>query len=207
MRMLPTGWCRDRPRVAGPAQPVELGGWTVSELLTRLKHPGPSWGGGTAGAIAAAQGCALIVKIAGVARIPIPEAVSLGPDLLVGLAEEDQQAYTAMIRARRDPVLYAQKLRESGTSSLKIAQLCEQGIQTAADLMATVKPVLRADLLAAFHLLYAGCQSALINIETNFNETDTYGQADRELLVWWKRRLRALAREWAAFGESPAGDD
>jgi formiminotetrahydrofolate cyclodeaminase len=144
---------------------VAIRDWTIVDLLEVIRQPKPAWGGGSAGAAAGAIAFALIEKITLIAKIDANELTGLLNNLLQ-LAEEDTLAYQSMIRPI-DNSLRSQNIKNSLAISEKIAEICLSGIQTSGDLMASVKPGLRADLFVAAHLCYTGCFSAAVNLKTN----------------------------------------
>lgn len=136
--------------------------WTIADLLEAIRQPKPAWGGGSAGAAAGAMAFALIEKISRVAKADADALAGLDNTLLQ-LAEEDTLAFQAMIK----PTGNSSQNKNSLEISTKIATMCLFGIQTSGNLMALVKPNLRADLFVAAHLCYTGCYSAVVNIKTN----------------------------------------
>ncbi len=159
--------------------------WTIVDLLEVIRQPKPAWGGGSAGAVAGAMAFALIEKISLIAKIDANELTSLRNNLLQW-AEDDTLAYQTMIKPSGDSSRSIQNINNSLEISAKIAEGCLSGIQTSGDLMALVKPGLRADLFVAAHLCYTGCYSAVANIKTNAERL--YPQSD------WLDTCRHLGR-------------
>ncbi len=126
-----------------------------------MGRPKPSWGGGSAGAVAAAQGYALVGKIVAVAREPSAPWLA-GAEELLALAEADERAYARILKEQGCASVGA-----SVEISYRILELAAEGTQAIGEMAGRVKTTLRADLFTASYLLYAGASSALVNMRTN----------------------------------------
>lgn len=145
---------------------MALNDWTVGEFLQRIARHGPSWAGGSAGAVAAAVAGALTRKIAGISRIDYSMALD-DPERFLILAQEDMIGYRQLRHDRGNPQAFTKSLNASLAISSAIITRCIDGAYAAGDLLPSVKPVMRPDLLVAAQLYYVGGFSALINMQSN----------------------------------------
>lgn len=145
---------------------MALKDWTIGEFLQRTELPSPSWAGGSAGAMAAAVAGALTRKIAAVSRIDYPDVLD-SPERFLILAEKDMRGYRQLRHDRANPQAFTKSLNASLAVSTNIIALCINGAYAAGDLLPSVKPVMRPDLLVAAQLYYSGGFSALINMQSN----------------------------------------
>ncbi|MHB1953901.1 MAG: cyclodeaminase/cyclohydrolase family protein [Sulfobacillus sp.] len=176
---------------------------TLLSWVDRIASANPSVGGGSAGAVAGAQGWALIDKVQRIDKGAFAnlESPPLGwRVLLLQLAEEDHKGYQRLRTARQNGLDAHDALKHSLAVSFEIGQVCLTGMQAAVPAVTRIKAVVKPDLEVAVHLLHTGCLSAIMNMEAN-QEDDRVddlkvGQIRGRLAVLWHQYLTVSA-SWA----------
>jgi len=187
---------------------------TVNELLDALASSAPAPGGGAACALAGALGAALVSMVA---NLTLDKAAAPGPELqdalaqadelraaLVGLMEDDANAYDAVIAAYRLPRSTAAEKkgrREAIQQALRVATLVPLDIAAnCARVLALTEPAARlgsrsavTDAGAAAYLATASARAALLNVDVNLK-----GIKDEAFVAWAQERAQGLEALLAA---------
>ena len=153
---------------------------TVEKFLDILasKHPVP--GGGSAAALTAATGAALISMAAHYSlgrgsskknELSIRGVLGCSERIrrrLIQLVDLDAEAYLKVVKARKDD---ARKKRAALVGAIRVPQevgrLCYQAIQLTPDLVKKGNHHLLSDVEVAAELLLAAFKSAMINVAVN----------------------------------------
>lgn len=165
---------------------------SVQELLEALASQAPTPGGGTAAALSGATGAALAEMVASLtlskekyaashdAVRPIAEAASAARSEFLRLAQEDAEAYDAVVAARRLPK-ETQEEKDARARSVAFAnrRATEVPMQTARaavrlleslpELVEKGNPSAASDAGAAALLLEAAAGGALLNVGINLS--------------------------------------
>ncbi|NLX36196.1 MAG: cyclodeaminase/cyclohydrolase family protein [Chloroflexi bacterium] len=187
---------------------------TVNELLDALASSAPAPGGGAACALAGALGAALVSMVA---NLTLDKAAAPGPELqdalaqadelraaLVGLMEDDANAYDAVIAAYRLPRSTAAEKkgrREAIQQALRVATLVPLDIAAnCARVLALTEPAARlgsrsavTDAGAAAYLATASARAALLNVDVNLKSIK-----DEAFVAWAQERAQGLEALLAA---------
>jgi len=170
--------------------PTQLTDLSVQELLERLGSSDPVPGGGSASALAAAMGAALVAMVAEltIGRAEYAEHEETVRHLrfdalerraeLVSLAQEDAAAYDAVVRARRMPRdTEAQKAARSEALGKAMVDAARAPLRAAVvasevlDLAERIAPIGNrnavSDAGVAALLAAAGLRGALLNVRIN----------------------------------------
>lgn len=165
---------------------------TVAEFLDALASAAPTPGGGTAAAVAGAMGASLIEMVAALtlgkekyaashdAVRPIGEAARTGRAELLALAQEDSEAYDAVVAARRlpkdSPTDKAERDRRIAEANRLATLVPMRTARAALKLLATLpelaekgNPNAVSDAGSASLLLEAATQAALLNVGINLS--------------------------------------
>jgi len=186
----------------------------VNELLDALASSAPAPGGGAACALAGALGAALVSMVA---NLTLDKAAAPGPELqdalaqadelraaLVGLMEDDANAYDAVIAAYRLPRSTAAEKkgrREAIQQALRVATLVPLDIAAnCARVLALTEPAARlgsrsavTDAGAAAYLATASARAALLNVDVNLKSIK-----DEAFVAWAQERAQGLEALLAA---------
>jgi len=185
------------------SRPTGPGEMTLDQLIQetgRDRFPGPA--GGTAAAVSAALGAALLEMSARVSlrtRSGDEELTGIRDGAgrlareLTRLAGEDITAYGAVIRAlpgkKKDPAVYHAAMTGAAEVLLSVGDLCLEAL----DLALRLRPLCRisalGDLLTGSHLLLAALESSLAGAEINRNRLKD--PETRTILMERQERLRA----------------
>ena len=152
----------------------------VQDYLTELSATTPVPGGGSAAALTAALGAALIEMVAG---------YSLGKGLtarderkvqtllkkagtirqrLQELVDLDAQAYAQVVKTRKSPVPARRRaLREAQKVPMEVAKLCYAAVDLTPVLVEKGNRFLLSDVEVALELLSAAFKAAMINVVIN----------------------------------------
>ncbi|MEP6994509.1 MAG: cyclodeaminase/cyclohydrolase family protein [Acidobacteriota bacterium] len=168
---------------------------SLEQFLDALASDAPTPGGGTAAAVAGAMGAALAEMVAALtlskekyaasheAMRPIAEAAQLARSEFVELAQEDSEAYDAVVAARRLPKeTEEQKAERAHRIAVVNKHAAEVPMRTAAaairllgalpDLAQQGNPNAVSDAGAAALLLDACVEAALLNVGINLSGID-----------------------------------
>ncbi len=154
---------------------------TIEQYLDQLSRREPVPGGGSAAALTAALGAALISMVA---RYSIGRKVStkatekrLGQTLkqseqirrrLLALTTLDSKAYLNVVKARSaGPVAQKKAAKQAATVGKEICHLCRQALDLTPFLVAKGSPYLISDLEVAAELLQAGFNGSLVMVRIN----------------------------------------
>ena len=163
---------------------------TLEELLRAFSDPSPTPGGGSAAALGAAIGLALLTMVAGMGRTrhgsdadrrsldAAAEALVHLRDRAAALVSEDAEAYEAVMGAYRlpkaEPDEQARRreaiqdaLRGSADVPLQVVRLCHAGLTAAGDVARHGSPAAASDVGVALALLTAAARGAALNVRTN----------------------------------------
>ncbi|HQP10183.1 MAG TPA: cyclodeaminase/cyclohydrolase family protein [Candidatus Omnitrophota bacterium] len=153
---------------------------TLSEYLDVLSRRTPIPGGGSAAALVAATGAALVSMVADYSR---NRTRSKGVEKkirsvrrrserirkrLLDLVDLDAQGYLKVVKARGASTAVKKKaMREAAKAPREVCQLCYQAIQLVPYLVKNGNPYLISDIKVAAEMLFAGFNAAHINVEIN----------------------------------------
>jgi methenyltetrahydrofolate cyclohydrolase len=160
----------------------------VGDYVRALASTAAVPGGGSAAALAAAMGCALVAMVArlSVKRAADPAAAqtlqSLVPDAerlterLLALSQDDIDAYQAVVVIRRNRPDATAELREAYRRAAEVplesAQAAWEGIRLLGRLRPLAWSMTASDAEAAGLLLGAGLRAALSNVAVNLPELE-----------------------------------
>ena len=158
---------------------------TVHEFLAGLASADPTPGGGSASALAAAQGAALVAMVARLSPRDAPEAAAGAVEradrlrtVLADLVEADAQAFDAVMAAYRLPKATPEEqarrreavqraLIAASEVPLQVSAHAVEVLQTAAGLVDRANPSTISDLGVAALLAEAGASGAEFNVVIN----------------------------------------
>ena len=153
---------------------------TLCEYLDALSRKTPVPGGGSAAALTAATGAALVSMVANYSKgksqskkvknkiFSILKQSEQVRKRLLQLVDLDAQAYLGVVRARTQSAQKRKKaLREAGKVPREVCRLCYKGIQLAPYLVEEGNPHLISDLEVAAEMFLAAFNSAHINVGVN----------------------------------------
>ena len=190
-----------------------FGAGTVGGFLDRLASGEATPGGGSAAAVAAATGAALVAMVGRLTEgkkgyedvsprmAEIVRTADLERATLVGLADRDTEAFEGVMAAFRMPkVTDDEKAERSAaiqSAFREAAGVPAEVARRAADLLPLAVEVIRtgnanaaSDGLAAAHLLFAGVETALANVAINLGSIK-----DEQLLSGLRESSATLDRE------------
>jgi formiminotetrahydrofolate cyclodeaminase len=153
---------------------------TLSEYLDVLSKKTPVPGGGSAAALVAATGAALISMVA---DYSMRQGRSKGVDgriravrkqseqirkRLLELVDLDAQGYLKVVKARGKTASARRKAKqEAAKAPREVCRLCYQAVALMPCLVENGNPYLISDIKVAAETLYAGFNAAHINVEIN----------------------------------------
>ncbi|MDP2654826.1 MAG: cyclodeaminase/cyclohydrolase family protein [Candidatus Omnitrophota bacterium] len=153
---------------------------TVQKYLDVLSQKAPIPGGGSAAALTAAVGTALISMSANYSKGRSPSAaverkirrvLARSEKIRKRLMEDvdrDAQAYLKVVRTRKSsPAVRRAALKQAGEVPLDVCRLCYQAMDLTPDLVRYGNPHLLSDVEVAVELLSAAFKSAMINVKVN----------------------------------------
>jgi formiminotetrahydrofolate cyclodeaminase len=171
------------------------------ELLTEFASAGPTPGGGSASALAAAVGLSLVAMVARMPRTrhgtevdrQTLDGVLLAVEHLaehaVDLVDEDAAAYEAVIagyrhpkateneRAQRKQAIEA-ALRGAAEVPLEVMRTCRAGLGAAVEAARAGNPAASSDVGVAVELLGAALRGAALNVRVNLASISEQGYVD-----------------------------
>ena len=160
---------------------------TVEDYLASLGSGSAVPGGGSAAALAAAMGVALLAMVAKISARKAPEEqdrarlLALVPELealqrrLGELSQEDIDAYRAVIDARKARAStddLAKAVLRAAEVPLESATQAARGLDLFPEIRARVWAMTQSDLEAGRALLEVGLQAALANVAVNLPDLD-----------------------------------
>ena len=153
---------------------------TLKEYLDVLASRNPVPGGGSAAALMAATGVALISMVAryskgksSVKRIETRISTILKQSeqirrKLLALIDEDARAYLGVVRSRKSSTKIKNKaLKAAAQVPREVCRLCYKAIQLTPFLVEKGNPHLISDIEVAAEMLLAAFNAAVINVEVN----------------------------------------
>ena len=158
---------------------------TVHEFLAGLASADPTPGGGSASALAAAQGAALVAMVARLSQRDAPKAAAGAVEraerlrtVLADLVEADAQAFDAVMAAYRLPKTTPEEqarrreavqraLIAASEVPLQVSAHAVEVLQTAAGLVDRANPSVISDLGVAALLAETGASGAGFNVMIN----------------------------------------
>ncbi len=154
--------------------------YTLQEYVTSLSQRKPVPGGGSAAALTAACGVALISMVANYSKgrgngkrvenkiNSIFKQSERIRTRLVELIDLDVQAYQAVVDARAaSSAVKKRALRRAAKVPDEVSRLCYKAAQLASYLVEKGNPNLVSDIVVASDLLLAAFSSARVNVEVN----------------------------------------
>ena len=156
--------------------------FTIQEYLNSLSQRTPVPGGGSAAALAAGLGAALISMVAHYSLKRNSPAVEKNikkiltssekiRKRLLELVDLDAQAYLQVVETRRGPDVSPQKKkaahRQARAVPLEVSHLCLQAVELTPYLVQYGNKYLLSDVEVAVELLQAAFNAAKINVEVN----------------------------------------
>jgi formiminotetrahydrofolate cyclodeaminase len=169
-----------------------------TELLDLFADASPTPGGGSASALAASVGLALLGMVAAMHRTREGseqdrrlldgslEALAHLRDRAVILIDDDAEAYAAVIQAYRLPkgtdeeratrkIAVQNALRGAADVPLEVMRICQAGLTAAADVARHGNPAAASDVGVSVELLLAGQRGAALNVASNLAAIDDRG--------------------------------
>ncbi|MFA5260606.1 MAG: cyclodeaminase/cyclohydrolase family protein [Candidatus Omnitrophota bacterium] len=153
---------------------------SLKSYLDQLSAHSPVPGGGSAAALAAALGTALISMAAQYAlKRNLPRAVEKSiqrvlknseriRSKLQTLVDKDAQAYLRVVVTRKASQSDRKAaLRQAGKVPLEVARLCYEALDLIPPLVEKGSPFLLSDLGVAGEFLFAAFKAAMINVRVN----------------------------------------
>lgn len=171
----------------------------LTELIDALAAATPAPAGGSAAAVTAAQGAALLAMAADItrargARTPVADAdlaamsrqARVHAHALLGLAKADGDAFLALLAARRapdaGPQTPARAQRAVIDVPLAVCRICLELLQQAGALAPVYRASVAPDAWAGVQLIMAGARISLANAQLNVraegDAPDSTGQTD-----------------------------
>jgi len=158
---------------------------TVGDFLAALRSTAAVPGGGSAAALSAAMGAALLSMVAKLSarkarderdraalEVLHPELDQLA-DLLLDFSQQDIEAYRAVIDARKSGAAGAELERayeRAAEVPLAVARAAARALELAADASKRAWEMTASDLAVGTELLEAGFHGALGNVAVNLSE-------------------------------------
>jgi formiminotetrahydrofolate cyclodeaminase len=204
---------------------------TVTQLLDAFSAPEPTPGGGSAAALGAAIGAALLAMVAGLSRTrdgttqeretldAARERLLGGRSRLARLADDDTSAYDAVVAAFKLPKSTDEEksarraaiqaaLEWATTVPLDVMESCVQSLCEGGVVARHGNPSAASDVAVGLELLMAGLRGAYENIAVNVGGLADQAAADEfraraARLVEQGRSLETVARQ-ARQGKSDA---
>lgn len=153
---------------------------TLSEYLDVLSRKTPVPGGGSAAALTAATGAALVSMVANYSkgrsrskrvenkiRSILTQSEQIRKRLLE-LVDLDTRAYLGVVKARKQSAQVKKKaLREAAKVPREVCRLCYKGVQLTPYLVEKGNPHLISDIEVAGEMFLAAFNSAHINVGVN----------------------------------------
>ncbi len=153
---------------------------TLKEYLNVLSKKTPVPGGGSAAALTAATGAALVSMVANYSigkgqlkrvdnkiRSILKQSEQIRKRLLV-LVDLDAEVYLNVVKARGKPEAFKKRaLREATKVPGEVCQLCYKMIQLTPYLVQKGNQNLISDIIVAVDMLFAAFNSARANVEAN----------------------------------------
>lgn len=193
---------------------------TLRDVLDAVASPVPTPGGGTASAIAAAFGAALLAMVSGLpskrattdaeraALIACARPAKVAKDHLLSLADQDSHAYEQVVLAFRLPKAtdhekaarhraVQQALRGATDVPLNVMRCCADALKVAPEVARLGNRSAASDVSVAVELLVAGCRGADLNVRTNLDqiEDEPYRRNAREETERLTRTVDDLAEK------------
>nr|WP_320132466.1 glutamate formimidoyltransferase [uncultured Holophaga sp.] len=191
----------------------------VSEFVLELSRQSPVPGGGSAAALAGAQGAALAAMVANLSqsKSPAPEAaVELAGaaeqahralDGLLHAVDEDTQAYRAYLAARRLPRSTPEERQvRDWAMEAGLRQAIEVPLRTAEDALGAMAaaavairwghPAAVTDAMVGLQLAHSGLQGGVWNVQTNLRDLPE---------APWRAELAARCRDLLEQGRACLG--
>lgn len=204
------------PSADSPDEP-ELALLPVRELTARLSSSAPIPGGGSAAAIAGSMGAALVAMVANltIGRAEYAEAEPLAQEIgreatllrdrLLELAQQDSEAYDAVVHARRLPkeseaertrrkTAMGEAFVQAATVPLETARTARQVLALAARIAPIGNRNAASDAGVAAQLASAAVRGAILNVRINL----PYLPADAEIASSAPAELGRLVAETSA---------
>ena len=156
--------------------------YTLKEYLDALSRREPVPGGGSAAALTAALGAALISMVAQYSlgrkagmsdEKPLKDTLKKSEHIrrrLLKLVDLDAEAYLRVVRARKNKSSSALKraaLKKARDVPLEVSRLCYTALLLTPLLVKKGNPYLISDIEVAVELLFAAYKSAMINVAIN----------------------------------------
>jgi methenyltetrahydrofolate cyclohydrolase len=168
------------------------------ELVAAFADPSPTPGGGSAAALTASVGLALLAMVAAMKRTRhgseedrltldrAGEAVRHLGDHALALVEDDAAAYDGVVEAYRRPRATDEEraarrravqaaLRGAVETPLEVMRTCRAGLTAAAEIAGAGNPSASSDVGVATELLAAAAWSAALNVRVNLGSLDEAG--------------------------------
>ncbi len=169
---------------------------SIARYLDELAAKLPAPGGGSAAALSAALGAALISMVANF-TIGKPKYAAHQAHVKGVLRRSERLRKRFLILVDRDVEAYKSKnLAKSLAVPLEVSRLCAEGIRLCPGLITRGNRNLISDVSVAAVLLEAGFASALCNVEINlrFLRDASYARALRKELTIRKKAVSAIRR-------------
>jgi formiminotetrahydrofolate cyclodeaminase len=171
------------------------------ELLAEFASAGPTPGGGSASALTAAVGLALVAMVARMPRTRhgteedrqaldgVLHAVERLAEHAMDLVDEDAEAYEAVIAAYRHPKATEDEratrkqaieaaLRGAAEVPLEVMRACRAGLGAALEAARAGNPSASSDVGVAVELLGAALRGAALNVRVNLASISEQGYVD-----------------------------
>lgn len=194
---------------------VPLGQW-----LELLASGEPVWAGGSAAAVAAAQGWALLAMATRIIakrlisessqhRALVETALEHEAQSLQLLAAAGKDAYSVSLvfSSRPNSPARQQALKWAIEVPIAVAEHCLAGLDQLLTLMPVAPKALRPDLYVAFGLLKIGLQASLTNAQTNIRLLDDNRETADRITALKKRSAHTVDRVRQGLASIDPGRD
>ena len=173
---------------------------TVTDLLESFASPAPTPGGGSAAALAGALGASLLMMVAALPRTrsgtdtdraaldDVLRELRHSRDHLANLADQDSDAYEAVMRAYRLPKASEQNKEERSAAiqaalhgatevPIDVMRACHAAVREGITVARSGNPSAASDTGVAFELLHAALKGAASNAAINLGSLQDTGFA------------------------------
>jgi formiminotetrahydrofolate cyclodeaminase len=199
---------------------------TVTDLLESFASPAPTPGGGSAAALAGALGASLLMMVAALPRTrsgtdsdrgaldDVLRQLRHSRDHLADLADQDSDAYEAVLRAYRLPKASEQNRDERSAAiqaalhgatevPIDVMRACHAAVREGITVARSGNPAAASDTGVAFELLHAALKGAASNAAINLGSLQDTGfsaGAEAEVQRITRAMDAALAEARQALG-------
>ena len=151
---------------------------TVREFITKLASPSDGPGGGSASALMALSGIALLQMVSGRVQSPFSQQeLASFAEQLIKLIDEDQLAFAAVVALRPQPnetgdspdANFEQAVVYAIEVPFAVVKVCMAGLLIALQAITTIDSILISEVVVAAEALQAGGASSIMNMKVNIS--------------------------------------